>query len=63
MSAQKMLNDLLAVYSQREIGEKLGVHQTTISKIIAGKIKTLKFDQGLALLAMHKKYLAKEKAK
>jgi len=57
MKWQSVLKDLLEVYSQEEIGKELGLHQATISKMALGQLKSIRFEEGLKLLAMHKKWV------
>ena len=61
MKWQAVLQDLLTVYSQEAIGKELGLHQATISKMALGKLKSIRFEEGLKMLAMHKKLLALKK--
>jgi len=61
MKWQAVLQDLLTVYSQEAIGKELGLHQATISKMALGQLKSIRFEEGLKLLNMHKKWLAMKK--
>ena len=61
MKWQAVLQDLLTVYSQETIGKELGLHQATISKMALGQLKSIRFEEGLKLLEMHKKWLAGKK--
>lgn len=61
MELQEVLADLLTVYTQAEIGNELGLNQATISKMRLGQIKSLKFNEGLKLMELHKGYTKKKK--
>jgi len=61
MNLQKILGDLLVSYSQEAIGKELDLHQATISKMALGQLKSIRFEEGLKLMALHKKYLESKK--
>ena len=61
MNLQKILGDLLVSYSQEAIGKELDLHQATISKMALGQLKSIRFEEGIKLLDMHKKWLAMKK--
>lgn len=55
MDWKKIISDLVqAGLTQKEIGDKAGLKQASVSDLMNGNQKTVKWETGETLLAMHR---------
>lgn len=63
LEIQKLITDLeSAGLSQKKIAEGVGdnMSQSTVCDLKKGKLKSMRYERGIALLALHKKHCSKQ---
>ena len=62
MNLQNMITDIAnSGLTESAIGEHVGLDQSTIHRLKAGKNKTTNYESGLKIVALHKKVMRQSK--
>lgn len=57
MNAQRLISDLQkAGLTQQAIGAQIGMDQSNVSRLANGKMSSMTYERGAALIALHAKH-------